>query len=81
MTPLSAAFLPLTDSAVLVAAREKGFAADQDIDLSLVRTTSWATLRDRLVYGQVQQINLVGECPPALAIGYGIAMRIGFREP
>ena len=43
MTPISIAFLPLTDSAVLVAAREKGFAAEQGIDLNLVRSTSWAT--------------------------------------
>ena len=45
MTTIRAAFLPLTDSAVLVAAREKGFAAARGIDLELVRTTSWATLR------------------------------------
>ena len=44
MTPVRAAFLPLTDSAVLVAAREKGFAEARGIDLELVRTTSWATL-------------------------------------
>ena len=48
MTPVRAAFLPLTDSAVLVAAREKGFAEAQGIDLELVRTTSWATLRDQI---------------------------------
>jgi NitT/TauT family transport system ATP-binding protein len=71
MTPLSAAFLPLTDSAVLVAAKEKGFAAAAGIDLSLVRTTSWATLRDRLVYGQVQGAHMLA--PLAIAVTLGLS--------
>ncbi len=71
MTPLSIAFLPLTDSAPLVAAREKGFAEAQGIDLSLVRTTSWATLRDRLVYGQVQAAHMLA--PLAIAVTLGLS--------
>lgn len=71
MTPLSIAFLPLTDSAVLVAAREKGFAADRDIDLTLVRTTSWATVRDRLVFGQVQAAHMLA--PLAIAVTLGLS--------
>lgn len=71
MTPISIAFLPLTDSAVLVAAREKGFAAEQDIDLKLVRSTSWATLRDRLVYGQVQAAHMLA--PLAIAVTLGLS--------
>ncbi|MDT8757584.1 ABC transporter substrate-binding protein [Sphingomonas psychrotolerans] len=71
MTPLSIAFLPLTDSAPLVAARAKGFAEGQGIDLSLVRTTSWATLRDRLVYGQVQAAHMLA--PLAIAVNLGLS--------
>ena len=71
MTPISIAFLPLTDSAVLVAAREKGFAAAQGIDLNLVRSTSWATLRDRLVYGQVQAAHMLA--PLAIAVTLGLS--------
>jgi NitT/TauT family transport system ATP-binding protein len=71
VTPLSIAFLPLTDSAVLVAAREKGFAADHDIDLTLVRTTSWATARDRLVFGQVQSAHMLA--PLAIAVNLGLS--------
>jgi NitT/TauT family transport system ATP-binding protein len=71
MTALALAFLPLTDSAVLVAAREKGFAAAQGIDLTLVRTTSWATLRDRLVYGQVQGAHMLA--PLAIAVTLGLS--------
>ncbi|WNO53426.1 CmpA/NrtA family ABC transporter substrate-binding protein [Stakelama saccharophila] len=69
MTTIRAAFLPLTDSAVLVAAREKGFAESEGIQLDLVRTTSWATLRDRLVYGQVQAAHMLAPLAVAVALG------------
>jgi NitT/TauT family transport system ATP-binding protein len=71
MTRISAAFLPLTDSAVLVAAREKGFAAEQGIELDLIRSESWATLRDRLVYGQVQAAHMLA--PLAIAVTLGLS--------
>jgi len=71
MTPISIAFLPLTDSAPLVVAREKGFAAEEGIDLVLHRTTSWATLRDRLVYGQVQAAHMLA--PLAIAVTLGLS--------
>lgn len=73
MTLVRAAFLPLTDSAVLVAARERGFAEAQGIELDLVRTTSWATLRDRLVYGQVQAAQMLA--PLAVAVTLGLSQQ------
>lgn len=71
MIPITAAFLPLTDSAVLVAAREKGFARAHGVDLTLLRTTSWATARDRLVYGQVQAAHMLA--PLAVAVTLGLS--------
>ncbi|WP_347304391.1 CmpA/NrtA family ABC transporter substrate-binding protein [Croceibacterium sp. TMG7-5b_MA50] len=71
MTPIRAAFLPLTDAAVLIAAREQGFAAEQGIALELVRTESWATLRDRLVYGQVQAAQMLAPLAVAVSLGLG----------
>ncbi|HVI99638.1 MAG TPA: CmpA/NrtA family ABC transporter substrate-binding protein [Sphingomonas sp.] len=73
MTTIRAAFLPLTDSAVLVAAREKGFAEAEGIDLDLVRTTSWATLRDRLIHGQVQAAHMLA--PLAVAVTLGLSQQ------
>jgi len=71
LTPITIAFLPLTDCAVLVAAKEKGFAADAGFDLRLIRTTSWAETRDRLVYGQAEAAHLLA--PLAVGVSLGIS--------
>lgn len=71
MTPISVAFLPLTDSAVLIAARAMGFAEAEGVDLRLVRDTSWANVRDRLVYGQVQAAHMLA--PLAVAVTLGLS--------
>jgi ABC-type nitrate/sulfonate/bicarbonate transport system substrate-binding protein len=55
-----AAFVPLVDCAVLVAAREQGFAAAVGLDLVLVKEPSSASLRDHLRLGHV-------DCAHALA--------------
>ena len=72
-TGLRIVFLPLTDAAVLVAARERGFAEEEGIALDLVRTTSWATLRDRLVFGQVQAAHMLA--PLAVAVTLGLSQQ------
>jgi len=73
VTPIRIAFLGLTDAAVLVAAREKGFAQAEGIALELLRDTSWATLRDRLVYGQVQAAHMLA--PLAVAVTLGLSQQ------
>ena len=73
MIPVRIAFLGLTDAAVLIAAREKGFAAEQGIALELARDTSWATLRDRLVYGQAQAAHMLA--PLAVAVTLGLSQQ------
>ncbi len=70
---LRIAFLPLTDVAVLAVARERGFAEAEGLALDLVRTTSWATLRDRLVYGQVQAAHMLA--PLAVAVTLGLSQQ------
>ncbi|MDO7834566.1 CmpA/NrtA family ABC transporter substrate-binding protein [Sphingobium sp. HBC34] len=72
-TGLKIAFLPLTDAAVLVAAREQGFAEEEGLALDLVRTTSWATLRDRLVFGQVHAAHMLA--PLAVAVTLGLSQQ------
>ncbi|WP_334181262.1 CmpA/NrtA family ABC transporter substrate-binding protein [Novosphingobium sp.] len=72
-TNLRIAFLPLNDVAVLAAARERGFAEEEGLALDLLRTTSWATLRDRLVYGQVQAAHMLA--PLAVAVTLGLSQQ------
>ncbi|MPS69852.1 MULTISPECIES: ABC transporter substrate-binding protein [Novosphingobium] len=72
-TDLRIAFLPLNDVAVLAAARERGFAEEEGLALDLLRTTSWATLRDRLVYGQVQAAHMLA--PLAVAVTLGLSQQ------
>ncbi|HEX8413329.1 MAG TPA: ABC transporter substrate-binding protein, partial [Sphingomicrobium sp.] len=71
MTALSIAFLPLTDCATLVAAKEKGFASARGLNLTLVRDVSWATVRDRLIYGQVHCAHLLAPLAVAVSLGLG----------
>lgn len=64
-----AGFIPLLDSAVLVAAKEKGFAIAEGIDLTLVRETSWATIRDRMAVGHFQVAHVLAPMPIAANLG------------
>ncbi|MBB3938377.1 NitT/TauT family transport system ATP-binding protein [Novosphingobium fluoreni] len=72
-THLKIAFLALNDAAVLVAAHECGFAEAEGLSLELIRTTSWATLRDRLVFGQVHAAQMLA--PLALAVTLGLSQQ------
>jgi NitT/TauT family transport system ATP-binding protein len=64
-------FIPLLDCAPLVAAAEKGFAADEGIDLMLVRETSWANIRDRVVVGHFDAAHMLGPMAIASSLGIG----------
>src|SRR6185436_9409293 len=64
-----AGFVPLVDSAVLVVARELGFAREQGIDLELKREPSWANLRDHLNLGYLDCAHALAPLPIASAIG------------
>jgi two-component system, oxyanion-binding sensor len=71
MTPVTAAFVPLTDSAILIAAQRLGFAAEEGIDLRLVRERSWANVRDRLIYGHVQIAHMLAPLALSITLGLG----------
>lgn len=67
---IAAGFLPLLDSAILVAAEEKGFARTEGIVLSLVRETSWANIRDRIAVGHFDVAHMLA--PMAIASNLGL---------
>ena len=64
-------FIPLLDCASLVVAVERGFAAEEGIDLRLVRETSWANIRDRVIVGQFDAAHMLAPMPIASALGIG----------
>lgn len=66
---VTAGFMPLLDSAVLVAAKEKGFAEAEGVALSLVRETSWANIRDRLAVSHFQVAHMLAPMPVACNLG------------
>jgi two-component system, oxyanion-binding sensor len=66
---ITAGFLPLTDSAILVAAKVKGFADGEGVDLTLVRETSWANIRDRIAVGQFEAAHMLAPMPIASNLG------------
>ncbi|KZM48201.1 CmpA/NrtA family ABC transporter substrate-binding protein [Labrenzia sp. OB1] len=68
LTPVIAGFIPLLDSAVLVAAAEMGFAEQEGIALKLVRETSWANIRDRIAVGHFDVAHMLAPMPIAASL-------------
>ncbi len=68
-TVITAGFMPLLDSAILVAAKEKGFAEAENLDLILNRESSWANIRDRLAVGHFQVAQMLAPMPIACNLG------------
>lgn len=71
MFDIDAGFMPLTDSAILVVAKELGFAEEHDIALHLVRESSWANIRDRMAVEQLEISHCLAPMPIASNLGLG----------
>ena len=64
-------FIPLVDCAPLVVARDEGFAAAEGLELDLVRETSWANIRDRVVLGHFDAAHMLAPMAIAARLGLG----------
>jgi NitT/TauT family transport system ATP-binding protein len=64
-------FIPLLDCASLVVAVEKGFVGDEGLNVALVRETSWANIRDRLIVGHFDAAHTLGPMTLASTLGVG----------
>ena len=58
-------FIPLADAATLLIAVDKGFAAQEGLDVELVREVSWSNVRDKLNIGLFDAAHLIA--PVAIA--------------
>lgn len=63
--------LALTDSAPLVAAQRLEFFHKAGLDVHLLKQTSWATLRDKLIVGELQVAQMLSPMPIAIQAGFG----------
>jgi two-component system, oxyanion-binding sensor len=66
---ITAGFMPLLDSALVVVAKAKGFAEEEGVALKLVRESSWANIRDRLAVGHFQVAHMLAPMPIAGNLG------------
>lgn len=64
-------FVPLTDSAPLIVAKELGFFEQWGLDVSLHKQNSWATLRDKLHAGILDAAQMLAPMPIASTLGLG----------
>ena len=69
LTQITAGYVPLLDSAVLLATQEFGFAEAEGLELSLVRETSWANIRDRVAIGHLDVAHMLGPMPLSANLG------------
>jgi nitrate/nitrite transport system ATP-binding protein len=65
---LTLGFIPLTDCAPLVVAREKGLFAKQGLSVELSRESSWANIRDKVCTGMLDGAQMLAAMPLASVI-------------
>ena len=70
-TPLHVGFIPLVDAAALIVAVDKGFAAEEGLDVTLVREVSWSNVRDKLNIGLFDAAHLLAPVAIASSLGIG----------
>jgi ABC-type nitrate/sulfonate/bicarbonate transport system substrate-binding protein len=57
--PLRIGFVPLNDCAPIVMARELGLFEKYDLTVELSREIGWATVRDKIIYGELEAAHAV----------------------
>jgi NitT/TauT family transport system ATP-binding protein len=64
-------FIPLCDAAALIVAVDKGFCAQEGLDVELVREVSWSNVRDKLNIGHFDAAHLLAPVAIASSLGLG----------
>ncbi|WP_289031418.1 CmpA/NrtA family ABC transporter substrate-binding protein [uncultured Paraglaciecola sp.] len=68
-TNLTLGFIPLTDSAPLIVAKNMGFFEQWGLDVKLQKQNSWSTLRDKLHAGLLDAAQMLAPMPLASSLG------------
>lgn len=64
-------FISLTDCASVVMAKELGYFAERDLDVTVEKQASWPATRDALLNGQIDGAHALYTLPLAVATGVG----------
>jgi len=64
-------FIPLTDCAPLVIAKEMGFFQKYGLDVQLSKETSWANIRDKILNGELDGAHCLFSMPFSVYTGIG----------
>ncbi len=64
-------FIALTDCASIVMAKELGYFAERDLDVSLEKQASWAATRDNLLNNEIDGGHVLSSLPLSVATGIG----------
>jgi len=66
---LTLGIMALNDCAPVVVAREKGFFADEGLEVAVVRESSWANIRDKVAIGAFDAAQMLAPMPIAATLG------------
>jgi nitrate/nitrite transport system substrate-binding protein len=69
-------FIKLTDCAPIVIAKEKGFFADEGLQVEVVAQPNWKTLLDNVINGELDGAHMLSGQPIAATIGIGTKAHI-----
>lgn len=69
--PIKLGFIPLTDCAPLVAAKELGLFAKYGVDVQLSKEASWANIRDKVLNGELEGAHCLFSMPLSVYTGVG----------
>ena len=69
--PLRLGFVPLNDCAPLLVAHELGLFAKHGLEVELSRELGWATVRDKIIHGELDAAHALAGMPVAAALGLG----------
>ncbi|MGE0407881.1 MAG: CmpA/NrtA family ABC transporter substrate-binding protein [Amphiplicatus sp.] len=62
---LTIGFVPLTDAAPLIVAKEKLFFSEEGLEIELSRQNSWSQIRDKLAVGALDAAHMLAPMAPA----------------
>ena len=71
LSPLRVGFVPLTDCAPLVMAQELGLFRKFGLRVKLERELGWATVRDKIIYGELDASHALAAMPVSATLGLG----------